>query len=973
MVCVGFCSIAAALTGLNASNTSAASTISVTSSGAQSINVRPDVNNNGVGASIGVDEITVNTTCRAGYNFSISTSVNDNNLYLNGSSTNNQTGKYFTPSDGTTALSNATNTWGYYFNSSAPTTAPTTSNIFQPVPTLSSTAATIKTPATTASTTDISDSFNIYYGVSASSNLTPGTYKMIPDSNNANANGVITYYVTMDTSCDINTISYNANNGSGAINPQEVQNGDSVALADNAFTRSNHYFMGWSTNQNATTPEYRTNQTITPTSDMTLYAVWGDSTTQPLYNTVASLTKGTQSNDTSVSSDGTTAGIQATITKANSGVYTYDPATYGDASDAATTNSIHYYRGILDTNLDGTTSTYGSNGDSMDYPNYVILDANGTKDTSDTCWRIVRTTGSGGVKMIYNGKWTGSTCANASGAAQVTTKAFNGTSSTYQQIVRVGYTYNSTYATNTSQSGTIAQIFGTNSTPSVNDTRSTIKEYIEDTWYPSTLGASGSNYTSILEPSAGYCNDRTMNTSTSWTTPLAESTTIASTYGTSGLQAYYFGAYPRNMNAAQPPSLTCGNRYSQIDRNTVDLYRYVSGSTGVSNQLKYPVALLTADEASFAGSGRSTATQGSAYHYNSYLRSGSGFWLLSPDYRTSYGGAYGFYLHSDGDLYNSYVFNAIGVRPTISLASGTTPASGSGTAIDPWVVTAPPATINSLTYLQDFATLSSSDKASVLNSMTEGTSYSLKDNRDQTSYNIVKLADGKVWLQDNLALDLTNSTVLNAMNESNTNASNATLGYLKNGGGTTSDKYAITGVVNWTDSPTYASSNSYSDPLVNLTNKDVIPSDSTSTAGGYKLGGYYNYCAASAGSYCYGNGTSVGTSSGNATESICPAGWRMPGGDSLVDFAANPPTGEYQNLYDNSSYNTYARFRSALRLPLAGRLRNGSVYHGSYAYYWSSTRLDNNNMYVLFLNTSSVMPFYEEYRTEGFPVRCVVN
>ena len=145
-----------------ANDTSAASTISVTSSGAQSINVRPDVNNNGVGASIGVDEITVNTTCRAGYNFSISASVNDNNLYLNGSSTNNQTGKYFTPADGITALSNATNTWGYYFNSSAPTTAPTASNIFQPVPTLSSTAATIKTPATTASTTDISDSFNIY-------------------------------------------------------------------------------------------------------------------------------------------------------------------------------------------------------------------------------------------------------------------------------------------------------------------------------------------------------------------------------------------------------------------------------------------------------------------------------------------------------------------------------------------------------------------------------------------------------------------------------------------------------------------------------------------------------------------------------------------------------------------------------------------------------------------------------------------
>ena len=196
-------------------------------------------------------------------------------------------------------------------------------------------------------------------------------------------------------------------------------------------------------------------------------------------------------------------------------------------------------------------------------------------------------------------------------------------------------------------------------------------------------------FTSKLEASAGYCNDRTMNTSPSWTTPLAESTTIASTYGTSGQQAYYFGAYPRNLNAAQPPSLTCGNKYSQIDRSTVDLYRYVANSTGVSNQLKYPAALLTADELSFAGSGRSTASEGSSYHANSFLRSGSYFWLLSPSYRGTNGYATEFYLGTSGCL-NSYdVNNTYGVRPSISLTSGTTASSGSGTATDPWIVTAP--------------------------------------------------------------------------------------------------------------------------------------------------------------------------------------------------------------------------------------------------------------------------------------------
>ena len=282
--------------------------------------------------------------------------------------------------------------------------------------------------------------------------------------------------------------------------------------------------------------------------------------------------------------------------------------------------------------------------------------------------------------MIYQGKWTGSTCANATTAAQVTTSAFNGTSSTYRQIVRVGYTHNSTYDTNTSKSGTIAQIFGTNSNPATNNTRSTIKGYIEDTWYANNM----TSYTSKLEASAGYCNDRTMNTTSSWTTPLAESTTIASTYGISSQQVYYFGAYPRNANAAQSPSLTCGNKYSQIDRSTVDLYRYVSGSTGVSNQLKYPAALLTADEAAFAGSGYSSST--TPYHANSFLRSGSYFWLLSPYRRYSSGYAYGFDLSSYGDLGYNTVDNARGVRPAISLTSGTTAVSGTGTATDPWIV-----------------------------------------------------------------------------------------------------------------------------------------------------------------------------------------------------------------------------------------------------------------------------------------------
>ncbi|MBQ2695626.1 InlB B-repeat-containing protein, partial [Candidatus Saccharibacteria bacterium] len=470
--------------------------------------------------------------------------------------------------------------------------------------------------------------------------------------------------VTITGKSNSYTISYNANNGTGSISDQTVTPGNSVVLADNAFTRNNYYFKGWATSSDGSVA-YRTNQTITPTSNMTLYAVWGSSTSQTLYNIVSSLTRGNQTNDTNA-----TTGIKTNPTKATSGVWTYDSSVFGESSDASNDNPIYYYRGILD----ATTGSYGSDGDAMDYPNYVKM----TTGSNTTCWRIVRTTGSGGVKMIYNGVYgatTSGSCANATTNAQLTTSAFNATSNVgNKSIIAVGYTFNSNYKTTTA-STTAGNLFGTNSSYTGNNTRSTIKTYIEDTWYASNM----TSWTSKLEASAGYCNDRSIyDTSNNL---LSDTTSISTPYttATSGITQYNFGARQRNFTTTQAPSLTC-------PYNARDLYRYVASSTGVSNQLKYPAALLTADELSFAGSGSSTATNGSGYNANSYLRSGSDFWLLSPSSRNSSGGARGCLLRSGGTLYLNIVHYSLGVRPAISLASGTTAASGSGTATDPWVV-----------------------------------------------------------------------------------------------------------------------------------------------------------------------------------------------------------------------------------------------------------------------------------------------
>ena len=282
--------------------------------------------------------------------------------------------------------------------------------------------------------------------------------------------------------------------------------------------------------------------------------------------------------------------------------------------------------------------------------------------------------------MIYNGIWdaTNSTCANAKTAAQLTTKAFNGTSSTYRNIAYVGYTYdNDMIGSDKTTALSVDTVFGSNSDVSVNDTSSTIKNYIETEWYANANGLG--SYTSILEPSAGYCNDRSAYTDDTTATAMTE----IPPYATANA-SMYFGAYGRNMNATnagKTPSLTC-------PRGTVDLYTTNSASDG-NKQLANPVALLTADEASLAGSGQTDPTQGSAMNDHSFLRSGSIFWLLSPSNRRAGGYAYEFLLHSAGYVLSGGVYSARGVRPVISLTSGTSYVSGSGTAADPWVVNAP--------------------------------------------------------------------------------------------------------------------------------------------------------------------------------------------------------------------------------------------------------------------------------------------
>ncbi len=225
-------------------------------------------------------------------------------------------------------------------------------------------------------------------------------------------------------------------------------------------------------------------------------------------------------------------------------------------------------------------------------------------------------------------------------------------------------------------------------------------------------------------------------------------------------------------------------------------------------------------------------------------------------------------------------------------------------------------------------------------SLTQGVSVTACDTRDESLYKVAKLADGNVWMQDNLALGSTTQTY--RLTDADTHlASGATYDLPKSSNSTTSPAWA----------------NSYTASYINADYKDTISSDAKAQAGGWKIGVYYNYCAATADTIC------TDSTATEANFDICPKGWKMPSGGS---------SGNYQTLYNNSNYNSYDKYRDALHLPLSGRFRFGSPYNqGSDGYWWSTTANGGTDRYRLSVDTSDIFPAYLNDRSFGFTIRCI--
>ena len=86
------------------------------------------------------------------------------------------------------------------------------------------------------------------------------------------ANESVTLYAVWEI--NTYTVSFDANGGSNAPNPQKKTHGQNLILTVAIPTRPNHVFLGWAADSSATSIAYAPGATYTAEEDVTLYAVW---------------------------------------------------------------------------------------------------------------------------------------------------------------------------------------------------------------------------------------------------------------------------------------------------------------------------------------------------------------------------------------------------------------------------------------------------------------------------------------------------------------------------------------------------------------------------------------------------------------------------------------------------------------------------------------------------------------------------
>ena len=280
--------------------------------------------------------------------------------------------------------------------------------------------------------------------------------------------------------------------------------------------------------------------------------------------------------------------------------------------------------------------------------------------------------------------------------------------------------------------------------------------------------------------------------------------------------------------------------------------------------------------------------------------------------------------------------NSGGYKVTATLSLTATPATVTDTYVK-W---------DNMVYMQDMNSQACTD-------VVVGTTKTLTDIRDNSTYTVAKLSDNKCWMTQNLRLtkESLKAPLANTFGLTSQDTDISTEGTTFN----------LPASALWTDT-SYTTAHAY------YNNNTTY-------------GAYYNWYTATA-----GTGTNS-VSSGDASSSICPKGWRLPKGapgTGTNEFAVvagltstNIAAGtSYWSSLSSPSFTNNALTVNGVTFPAAGYVNspNGSLSNaGSDGYYWSSTADSSNNAYGLRFYSGSFYPANNYSKYHGFSVRCIAR
>lgn len=539
------------------------------------------------------------------------------------------------------------------------------------------------------------------------------------------SDGIVGLYELLTQTFHTNIGTGEFNKGDDVINNSQVQTSyafvknikyDEYGYIDNpSIIRSNYIFNGWT---DANGNEYYAGQKVINLLDVhqaeiVLYAQWKTYVGLNIYNVVKEDAKMDSGPSTFVKNSTGINFLDASSSENGKGVYVLS-STVNDE------NPIYYYRGNVDNNN-------------------VVL--------GDFCWKILRTTDTGGTKLIYNGlRRDDGSCNNTGHDTQIASGVyFNGTGI---GVAGAGYGYTDKTSLKLTVKNDSTVTAGTIFAYNIEyDETTGLYNLIGDKYVtPTTSEFTAEKYDKIKEHHYTCFKTTEDGCSTVYYVYMARNSQIF--YATlkngnsiedllhiefegnstnkiaSTLQSNVNTWYENNMTNYTEyleDTVFCNDRSlynpwnltSPIDNDndlklhfdtkarvaytgkptTICKYKADSFTVSADNgngMLPYPVGLITFDEAALAGVGWSVSAT------DSYLHNGIVWWTMSPGF-ISATGVYNGVIHTQTDHVavnyigsetetNSGLYNGGGVRPSVSLKKGIIIDGGFGTVDNPFIL-----------------------------------------------------------------------------------------------------------------------------------------------------------------------------------------------------------------------------------------------------------------------------------------------